>query len=335
LSISHVVYGLGLASNIAIPGLRVLNNAPRPDVRIRLKDRSAFSPFASLSETLYPLPHITADNPPNLRAGVLPGGRYFGFFYGDGARFAVERKASEVWADWPENYSLEDACTYLLGPVMGFVLRLRGVTSLHASAVVVGDYAVALVGYPGAGKSTTAAAFARCGFSVLADDVVALKDREEGLFVEPGYPRLNLWPDSFVALFGSDDKSSRITPTWDKRYMSLGENGHRFASEALPLGAVYILGTREPSLTDPVMDDLAGAEAVTTLVANTYVNYLLDREMRGQEFDVISRLVARIAIRRARLPANSSALPGICQTIAADAERLFTGRASSRSVSVR
>jgi hypothetical protein len=83
------------------------------------------------------------------------------------------------------------------------------------------------------------------------------------------------------------------------------------------------------------LDDLAGAEAVTTLVANTYVNYLLDREMRGQEFDVISRLVARIAIRRARLPANSSALPGICQTIAVDAERLFAGRASSRSVSVR
>jgi hypothetical protein len=266
---------------------------------------------------------------------VIPGGNYFGFFYSDGARFAIERKGREVWADWPENYTLEDACTYLLGPVMGFVLRLRGITSLHASAVVVGDFAVALVGCPGAGKSTTAAAFARCGFPVLADDVVALADREERFFVEPGYPRLNLWPDSLRALFGSDEASPRITPTWDKRYIPLGENGYRFTSEALPLGAIYCLGTRDPSLTDPVLDDLTGGEAVTTLVANTQVNYLLDREMRGQEFDVLSRLVARVPIRRVRPPADPSALPKTCRTIAADAERLFAGRASASTVSVR
>jgi hypothetical protein len=330
-----VVYGLGLATDIAIPGLRVLNDAAQPDVRIRLKDRSALSPFASLAETLCPIHDIANEDSPNLRAGLLPGGEYFGLFYRDGARFAVERKGREVWADWPDNYTLEDACTYLLGPVMGFVLRLRGVTSLHASAVVVGDFAVALAGCPGAGKSTTAAAFARCGFPVLADDVVALGDRDGHIFVEPGYPRLNLWLDSVIALLGSDEASPRITPTWNKRYMPLGENGHRFASEALPLGAIYILGTREPGLTEPVLEDLAGGEAVTTLVANTYVNYLLDRDMRGQEFDVLSRLVARIAIRRIRLSADPSALPNVCQTLAADAERLFAGRASASTISLR
>ena len=335
MSISHVVYGLGLTTNIAVPGLQVLNHPVKADVRIRLKDHSALSPkFISVTEPLYPFPELAADTP-NLRAGVLPGGQYFGFFYGDGAKFAVERKGREVWADWPEDYSVEDACTYLLGPVMGFVLRLRGVTSLHASAVVLGDFAVALVGCPGAGKSTTAAAFAHCGFAVLADDVVALVEREERLFVEPGYPRLNLWPDSVRALFGSDEGSPRITPTWNKRYIALGENDHHFAAEALPLGAIYLLGTRESYLTHPVLEDLAGAEAVTTLVANTYVNYLLDRDMRGQEFDVISRLVARIPVRRVRPPADFSALPKICEIIAADAERLFAGRASNSVIAVR
>jgi hypothetical protein len=136
-------------------------------------------------------------------------------------------------------------------------------------------------------------------------------------------------------LFGSDEASPRITPTWNKRYMPLGENGHRFASEALPLGAIYVLATREPSLTGPVLDDLAGGEAVTTLAANTYVNYLLDGEMRGQEFDVLSRLVTRTAIRRVRLPADPSSLANICQTIAADAKRLFAGRASVSTISIR
>jgi hypothetical protein len=88
-------------------------------------------------------------------------------------------------------------------------------------------------------------------------------------------------------------------------------------------------------LTEPVLEDLAGGEAVTTLVANTYVNYLLDRDMRGQEFDVLSRLVARIAIRRIRLSADPSALPNVCQTLAADAERLFAGRASASTISLR
>lgn len=334
MSISHVVYGLGLATDIAIPGLRVLSGPAQPDVRIRLQNRSALSPLVSLRETQYPIPDIAADLPPNLRAGLLPSGEYFGFFYSDGAKFAVERKGREVWADWPENYTLEDACTYLLGPVMGYVMRLRGITSLHASAVVVGDFAVAFVGCPGAGKSTTAAAFARCRFPVLSDDVVAVIERKGRLFVEPGYPRLNLWPDAVRALFASDQTSPRITPTWDKRYMPLGENGHQFASEALPLGAIYVLGSREPGLLSPVLEDLAGGEAVTTLVANTYVNYLLDREMRRQEFDVVSRLVARTPIRRVRMPADSSALLRSCQTIAADAERLFARRGSVCEVSV-
>lgn len=305
----------------------------QPDVRIRLQDRSALSPLVSLTETQYPIPDNAADLPPNLRAGVLPGGEYFGFSYSDGAKFAVEREGREVWADWPENYTLEDACTYLLGPVLGFVLRLRGIISLHASAVAVGDFAVALVGCPGAGKSTTAAAFARCGFPVLADDVVALTDRDQRSFAELGYPRLNLWPDAVRALFASE-ASPRITPTWDKRYIPLDENGHQFAPEALPLGAIYVLGTREPGLMSPVLEDLVGGEAVTTLVANTYVNYLLDREMRRQEFDVLSRLVARTPVRRVRIPADSSALLRSCQTIAADAERLFARRGSVSAVSV-
>ena len=334
MSISHVVYGLGLTTNVAIPGLRLLSGPAQPDVRIRLQDRSALSPLVSLTETQYPIPDIAADLPPNLRAGVLFGGEYFGFFYSDGAKFAVDRKGREVWGDWPENYTLEDACTYLLGPVLGFVLRVRGVTSLHASAVAVGDLAVALVGCPGAGKSTTAAAFARCGFPVLADDVVALTHRGERSFVELGYPRLNLWPDAVRALFASDQASPCITPTWDKRYIPLGESGHQFASEALPLGAIYVLGSREAGLLSPVLEDLTGGEAVTTLVANTYVNYLLDREMRRQEFDVLSRLVARTPIRRVRIPADSSALPRSCQTIAADAERLFARRGSVCAVSV-
>ena len=222
--VSNAVYGLRLAADMALPGLPIRLDLDVFDVRIRLKDWTAFRSTSPESiEIFYPSSEDADDRPPDLRVGVLHGGDYFGFFYSDGVRFAVERRGREVWADWPENYTLEDACTYLIGPVIGFVLRLRGVTCLHASAVAVDEQAIALVGFPGAGKSTTAAAFAHRGYSVIADDVVALAEDGENFLVPPGYPRVNLWPDSVRVLFGSEGALPRITPTWEKRYMMLGD----------------------------------------------------------------------------------------------------------------
>ena len=318
--VSYEVYGLRLAANVVVPGLCRLPDSEVFDVRIWLKDWTTFpsAPPRSI-ETFHS--NAAADDP-NLLVDVLPGGDYFAFFYSDGVRFVVARSGREVWADWPETYTLEDACTYLKGPVMGYVLRLRGVVSLHASAVAIDEQAIALVGSAGSGKSTTAAAFAQRGLPVIADDVVALAE-EAGIFlVQSGYPRVNLWPDSARALFGSEEALPRITPNWDKRFLSLGENGFGFAAKPLPLRAIYLLGTREESLTAPVTIQVAGSQALAALVANTYVNYLLDRDMRSREFDVLSRVVTRIPIRRVRTPADPSAVFEVCRVITADARQL-------------
>src|SRR5215472_15114316 len=130
---------------MALPGLplRLASNAY--DIQIQLKEWGTFpATFPEGMEVLYASPEDAAPGQPNLRVCLLPGGDYFGFFYRDEVRFAVERHGREVWGAWPENYSLEDACTYLVGPVLGFVLRLRGVTCLHASAVAVDGQAIAL-----------------------------------------------------------------------------------------------------------------------------------------------------------------------------------------------
>jgi len=293
-----------------------------------MKESPAFPlPILAPTKVLHTSQRTDVNEQPVLRVGVLRGGEYFGFFYSDGVRFVVDRRGSEVWADWPDNYSLEDACTYLLGPVMGFVLRLRGVVCLHASAVAIGDQAIAFVGLAGAGKSTTAAAFGRCGFPVLSDDVVALADRKECFLVQPGYPRVNLWPDSVRKLFGSEDALPRITPTWGKRYMALGEDTFPFASRPLPLAAIYFLSDPEVS-KGPVIEKVASSEAFISLVANTYVNYLLDRDMRAREFDALSRVLAAVSVRRSRPTADSRAISDLCETIAADVTRLAPAEAS-------
>jgi hypothetical protein len=325
LSLSYKVYGLRIVTNRPLPGLIIQPIATGTDVQICLKDSK--SEFISASSIPIVDFHYVSSNSdehaqPNLRVGMIEGGKYFGFFYSDGARFAIDRAGREVHADWPENYSLEDACTYLLGPIIAFVLRLRGVICLHASAIALNDRAILLFGVAGAGKSTTAAALALRGFSVLSDDVAVLTDLGDQFLVQPGYPRINLWPDSVRALFGSEDALPRITPTWGKRYLALDQNGLRFQSSPLPLGAIYILGEREAELTVPVIEKLVGREAIMTLVANTHVNYLLDLDMRAYEFDVLSRLVARVPLRRVRPTADASKIFSLCETITADATQL-------------
>ncbi len=322
--VSHAAYGLRVGANIAVPGLPARLDSNGYDVLIHLKNWGSFpTTFPESTETLYTSLEDPESEQPNLRVGLLPGGDYFGFFYRDGVRFAVERQGTEIWGDWPENYALEDACTYLIGPVMGFVLRLRGMTCLHASAVAMRERAIALVGFPGAGKSTTAAAFAQRGFAVLADDVVALSEEGEGFLVAPGYPRVNLWPDSVRALLGSEEALPRITPTWEKRYLALGENSLGFSSKPMPLGAIYFLDERESRSDGATFEKIAGADAVALLAVNTYVNYLLDRDMRSREFDVLSRLVMGIPIRRVRPTADPCAIFDLCEAIARDAEQVM------------
>jgi hypothetical protein len=299
-------------------------------VRVRLKQASAFpskTPFVS-PDPFYVSPVLDERGDPNLTVARLAENDSVAFFYSDGARFIVDRQGREICADWPDHYTLEDACTYLLGPVIAFVLRLRGVTCLHASAIALEDRAILLFGPAGAGKSTTAAAFALRGFSVLSDDVAVLGEEGDRFLVQPGYPRINLWPESVRTLFGSGDALPRITPTWNKMYLALNTGSLRFQSSPLPLEAIYIFYEREDGLAAPAIDELPRGEAIVDLIAHTYVNYLLDRDMRAREFDVLSRLLARVPVRRIRPQADASKVFDLCEAIAADARQLFLSSAT-------
>ena len=103
-------------------------------------------------ELSYDSPYKDQAGNPALRIWKAARSRYLRLAYFDGTQFWLDRGGTEVWATWPSNLQIEDAATYLLGPVLGILLRLRGVTCLHASAVAFGETAVAFVGSEGAGK---------------------------------------------------------------------------------------------------------------------------------------------------------------------------------------
>jgi hypothetical protein len=132
---------------------------------------------------------------------------------------------------------------------------------------------------------------------------------------------VNLWPESVRALFGSSDALPPITPRWDKRYVALSQNGYVFGSNPLPLGVIYLLCGREDK-TAAVIEEFSGGEAFMTLVANTHINYLIDRSMRKREFDALSRVLSSVPVRRVWPISDASAIRSLCQTIATDAMRL-------------
>lgn len=107
---------------------------------------------------------------------------------------------------------------YLIGQALPYVSLLRGHEVWHASAVAIGDRAVALVGASGAGKSTLAATLIGRGHELLADDVVALRRSGDEVCVEPGPGLLSLRPGAIADLqsdalgerIGGDEDGSRI-----------------------------------------------------------------------------------------------------------------------------
>ena len=306
------LFGLVAEADRPLPALPAEPGAGAPDLRIWL-GRVPPEAFPPSAETHWYLsPRVTAEEEPTVEVWRRADGG-FRLRYADGCEYHVDAAASAVACTWPAHFTPEDAATYLLGPVLGLVLRLRGVPALHASAVAVGGRALALCGPPRAGKSTTAAALAARGHPLVADDVLALAERQGKMEVRPAYPHLRLWPDVVAPLFGAGAELPLLTPNWDKRLLRLDAGFH---PGPLPLGAVYLLQPRGEDA--PRLQPVAGAEAVLALVSNAYVGWFPGREAQARELAVLGRLARSVPVVRATPHADPARLGELCALLEAD-----------------
>jgi hypothetical protein len=262
-------------------------------------------------------------------------GLFFELNYGDEAFFLVDGGAERLWGTCLPPLTMDDLAVYLRGPVMGFVLRRRGVMALHASAVVVEGRAFVLCGSSESGKSTTAAALALRGAPVLSDDITALSEGGADFQVEPGYPRICLWPDAVRDLLGQPDALPRLTPSWEKCFLALDGNKAKFEAQRKPLGAVYLLAPRLAEADAPRIEEVGPREALLELVQNTYMNWLLDRNQRAAEFDALSKLVTQVPVRRIVPHADPGRIGELCDLILADAGCLSADCNSTSMISKR
>jgi hypothetical protein len=319
--------GLTIGSDAPIAGLRLIPSDGQCDLRVSMQGQTRSTVTRPEESSIW---YVSAErdetNAPLLT--IWKGHDGYLLWYSEGAECLVDHRGSRVHVRWDAPLTEADAATYLLGPVLAFILRLRGTVPLHASAVAIDDRGVLFVGEAGAGKSTTAAAFASLGYPVLSDDIVPIADSGGRMLAYPSHPRLSVWNDSADMLFGPENALPLHSPSYSKRYLDILDAGYRFQSSPVPIDAIYVLGDRAVARQSPSTTPMRPRSALLALVTNTYCNYLLDAVMREREFDVLSELVRRVPVSELAFGGDLEQLWSSCQVLARHAQRGTSGQPS-------
>lgn len=312
----YLVCGLRVRSDRRIPDLVPADSGP-VDVTVRFLEHRKPELFDDRQILRYASDALAESGKSTVRLWQISSpGLLYQLTYADGTEFVIDETGSKVLVTWAAGSTFEDTLTYFLGPVLGFILRLRGVTCLHSSAVAVDGVAIALTGSGGVGKSTLAAQFSSMGYPVLSDDIVTLEESGTTYLIQPSTGRLRLWPSSVEHFYGDPDALPRLTPSWEKQYLDLRTGGRHFQSSPLPLGAVYVLNQGQESADE--ISEINPSAAMMHLLGNIYVNYLLEEDLRKRDFVRIAKLVNVVPVRTVNLRHNFDMLEQTCRAIMRD-----------------
>lgn len=216
----------------------------------------------------------------------------------------------------------ESVAHLLVDTVLPLALAHRGQLLLHASAVLLPSGAIGFVGRRGRGKSTLAAAFARAGFPVLADDALLVRTTPRGPEAVPGPPALRLAGEALRRTLGKGVRPARRVTRGEKVRVDLREIGLRTPSRPAPLRRLYILATQKECAT-------AGSESVSPVRPREALVALADgvirldpgdREGLRREFGRLGSLAAAGIVRRAVIPWAGSMRGSPPRAILVDAE---------------
>ena len=83
----------------------------------------------------------------------------------------------------------------------------------------------------------------------------------------------------------------------------------------MPLAAIYQLGERRHDARAPFVETLDRAEGLMSLIANTYATKLMDKQMRAREFELLTRVVSHVPVRRVTPHADPARIHELCDSI--------------------
>jgi hypothetical protein len=299
--VQHRAAGLIISADRRLPGFVAAAQPQHSDVRIHLGLKPHWHDASSVP--VYASNHIDAGGNPTVRVSRSPEG--FHFQYADQTCVWIHASGKDVWCTWPESASLDDTCTYLSGPILSLLLRIRGALALHASAVQIGSGAIGFVGTHEAGKSTLAAALGAAGYRVVTDDVLHVRAEGARWMAEPFASMLRLWPDGAQLALGTGTVLPAIAAGWNKRALHLGR-AIPAANAPLPLIALAWLAPRG---SETVIEPLSAGTALVHLAANSSAAHLLDSASRAVEFSALASLVRCVPCAAITGPRDPAAFP--------------------------
>ncbi len=267
--------GLRVASATRFPGTGGDPGRGPADLVFRVE---AARPLPPAGRGMVPLAFRDRKDP-EVSVGRARGGRVLRFR--GLAVFLVSADGTRVAARPAPGVPGREVRRLFLDQVLPCVLAFRGRTVLHASCVAEGGRAVALVGASGAGKSTLAAALAREGFAILADDALVVEDAG-------GNPR-------------AIPARARTCPG------------------PVPLRRIHVLapaGRRRPGR--PSIRTLRPREALVALVDQSYRLDPSDRGRIREEFESLARSPLLALARRLTYPLGVENLPAVVRAVAED-----------------
>lgn len=291
----YTAYGLGICSALPLPEL--VPGEAVADVEIRLGRVDPFLPEATRTGT-----------------GFRATAQEARFFYEAVGTFLV-RGGREIVLEPAPGVEERTLRLFILGPALAILLQQKGRLILHASAISISGGAVALLGGPGWGKSTLAAAIHSRGHGMVADDVTAIQIETISPMVFPGFPQLKLWPEAAVALGYPLETLPQLHPQLQKRARRIT---HGFSLVPLPLRCIYVLAESTVQEIEP----LRPQEALVELVRHSYGVRLLAGTGASAHFLQCAHVVQSVAIRRLKRHRSLAALPDLAQMVEADLAHL-------------
>jgi hypothetical protein len=178
----------------------------------------------------------------------------------------------------------------LIAQVLPFAALLQGLEVFHASAVIHRGEAVAFLGPSRAGKTSLALELCRRGASFLADDVLALELRAEGLLAHPGTPIAGVAHEAGRSS-GPDEFALEEIIAINTRERLVRMAG---ATEPAPLAALFFLDRRADGPPHPHFEPAADAQMLLTATFNFVL--ATPERLRGL-LDVCAR-AARLRVER-------------------------------------
>ena len=175
----------------------------------------------------------------------------------------------------------------LLDQVIPRVLGQQGNLVLHAGAVTLTKgKTAAFIGQSGWGKSTLVSSFQQQGAELITDDCLMIEQSDNCVLAIPNYYGIRLFDDSIKAIFGEQEDTGDVAHYSSKRRLILPDSGEGKEAAPLQLDAIYLLSDHKEGISSDQINitSTGGMDAMMTLVAQTFVLDVTDKQMMAEQF---------------------------------------------------